>query len=44
MAKTNYAKIAKKAASIQISELRKVNKVFNKPFFCLLYTSPSPRD
>ena len=32
MAKTNYAKIAKKAASIQISELRKVNKVFNKPF------------
>ena len=32
MAKTNYAKIAKKAASIQISELRKINKIFNKTF------------
>ena len=32
MSKTNYAKIAKKAASIQISELRKVNKGFNKAF------------
>ena len=29
MTKANYIKIAKKASSIQISELRKVNKVFN---------------
>ena len=28
MTKTNYIKIAKKASSIQISELRKINKVF----------------
>jgi len=28
----NYIKIAKKAASIQISELKKVNKIFNKSF------------
>ena len=32
MAKVNYIKIAKKSASIQISELRKVNKIFNKNF------------
>ena len=32
MAKINYIKIAKKASSIQISELRKVNKIFNKTF------------
>jgi len=32
MSKTNYIKLAKKAAVIQISELRKVNKVFNKSF------------
>jgi len=32
MAKTNYIKIAKKSAGIQISELRKVNKIFNKSF------------
>ena len=32
MAKTNYIKIAKKSAGIQISELKKVNKVFNKSF------------
>ena len=32
MTKTNYIKIAKKASSIQISELRKINKVFNKTF------------
>ena len=32
MAKTNYIKIAKKSAAIQISELKKINKVFNKSF------------
>ena len=32
MAKTNYIKIAKKSAGIQISELKKINKVFNKSF------------
>lgn len=32
MTKTNYIKIAKKSAGIQISELKKVNKVFNKSF------------
>ena len=32
MAKTNYIKIAKKAAAIQISELRKVNRIFDKKF------------
>ena len=32
MTKLNYIKIAKKASSIQISELRKVNKIFNKTF------------
>ena len=32
MAKTNYIKIAKKAAAIQISELRKVNRIFDKNF------------
>jgi arabinose-5-phosphate isomerase len=32
MAKANYIKIAKKAAAIQISELRKVNKIFDKNF------------
>lgn len=32
MAKTNYIKIAKKSAGIQIVELKKINKVFNKSF------------
>jgi len=32
MSKINYIKIAKKAAAIQISELRKINKVFRKTF------------
>ncbi len=32
MTKSNYIKTAKKAASIQISELRKINKIFNKSF------------
>ncbi len=32
MAKINYIKIAKKSASIQIAELKKVNKIFNKTF------------
>ena len=32
MAKTNYIKIAKKSAGIQISELKKIKKVFNKSF------------
>ena len=32
MSKINYIKIAKKSAGIQISELRKINKIFNKSF------------
>jgi len=32
MSKVNYISIAKKAAAIQISELRKINKIFNKSF------------
>ncbi len=32
MAKQNYIKIAKKSAKIQITELKKINKVFNKSF------------
>ena len=32
MNKINYTKIAKKSALIQISELRKINKIFNKTF------------
>ena len=32
MAKVNYISIAKKAAAIQISELKKINKIFNKSF------------
>ena len=32
MAKINYITVAKKAASIQINELKKINKVFNKSF------------
>tara|TARA_Y100001970_G_scaffold275958_1_gene377967 strand:- start:1336 stop:2313 length:978 start_codon:yes stop_codon:yes gene_type:complete len=32
MTKINFIKIAKKSAAIQISELRKVNKIFNKTF------------
>ena len=32
MAKINYIKIAKKSAGVQIAELRKVNKIFNKNF------------
>jgi hypothetical protein len=30
MSKINYIKIARKSAGIQISELKKINKVFNK--------------
>ena len=32
MAKVNYIAVAKKAANIQISELKKINKIFNKTF------------
>ena len=32
MPKINYISVAKKAAAIQISELRKINKIFNKYF------------
>ena len=32
MGKINFIKIAKKTASIQITELKKINKVFNKSF------------
>ena len=32
MVKLNYISVAKKAAGVQISELRKINKVFNKSF------------
>ena len=32
MAKVNYISIAKKAAAIQISELRKINKIFDESF------------
>tara|TARA_B100000945_G_scaffold219148_1_gene176880 strand:+ start:879 stop:1838 length:960 start_codon:yes stop_codon:yes gene_type:complete len=32
MSKINYIKIARKSAGIQISELKKINKVFNKSF------------
>tara|TARA_X000000368_G_scaffold418376_1_gene417814 strand:- start:1453 stop:2430 length:978 start_codon:yes stop_codon:yes gene_type:complete len=32
MSKDNYIKIAKKSAAIQISELKKINKIFNKSF------------
>ncbi len=32
MAKVNYISIAKKAAAIQISELRKINKIFDQSF------------
>ena len=32
MKNKNYIQIAKKAASLQIKELKKVNKVFNKEF------------
>ena len=32
MVKLNYISVAKKAASIQISELKKINKIFNKSF------------
>ena len=32
MSKINYIKIAKKSAGIQIRELKKINKVFNKDF------------
>ena len=32
MKKINYISIAKKAAAIQISELKKVNKMFDKSF------------
>jgi len=32
MAKVNYISIAKKAAAIQISELKKINKIFDKSF------------
>jgi arabinose-5-phosphate isomerase len=32
MAKENYISVAKKAAAIQISELKKINKIFDKSF------------
>ncbi len=32
MTKVNYISIAKKAAAIQISELKKINKIFDKSF------------
>ena len=32
MAKVNYISVAKKAAAIQIAELKKINKIFNKSF------------
>ena len=32
MARVNYISIAKKSALIQISELKKINKVFNSAF------------
>ena len=32
MAKVNYISIAKKAAAVQISELRKINKIFDQSF------------
>jgi len=32
MKKVNYISIAKKAAAIQISELKKINKIFDKSF------------
>ena len=32
MAKVNYISLAKKAAAIQISELKKINKIFDKSF------------
>ena len=32
MAKVNYIAVAKRAANIQISELKKINKIFNKSF------------
>jgi len=32
MTKVNYITVAKKAAAIQISELKKINKIFNKTF------------
>ena len=32
MVKVNYITIAKKAAAVQISELKKINKIFNKSF------------
>ena len=32
MAKVNYISIAKKAAAVQISELKKINKIFDKSF------------
>ena len=38
MSKINYIKIAKKASAIQISELRKINKIFNKNFLMVIDT------
>ena len=32
MSKKNYIKIGKKSAAVQISELKKINKVFNSSF------------
>ncbi|MBL6857904.1 MAG: KpsF/GutQ family sugar-phosphate isomerase [Pelagibacteraceae bacterium] len=32
MAKVNYISVAKKAAAVQISELKKINKIFDKSF------------
>lgn len=38
MTKVNYIKIAKKAASTQINELKKINKIFNKTFIQAMNT------
>ena len=32
MTKVNYISVAKKAAAIQINELKKINKIFDKSF------------
>ena len=43
MTKINYIKIAKKAAAIQIAELKKVNKIFNKTFIAAINVISSCR-
>ena len=37
MTKVNYISVAKKSAAIQIKELKKINKVFNKNFVKAVY-------